>query len=131
MALDDPATTALRRQIIASKPFLRAIYDEWYQMIAAHLPEVPGRVLELGSGAGYLNRFIPGLISSEVLFVPGISLVADARRLSFRDASLSTTVIFRRKGSGAAAKRETPSPRVLSETRGCACVLETTDHTQR
>jgi hypothetical protein len=29
MALDDPATTALRRQIIASKPFLTAIYDEW------------------------------------------------------------------------------------------------------
>jgi len=92
MALDDPATTALRRQIIASKPFLRAIYDEWYQMIAAHLPEVPGRVLELGSGAGYLNRFIPGLISSEVLFIPGVSLVADARRLPFRDASLSAIV---------------------------------------
>jgi SAM-dependent methyltransferase len=92
MALDDPATTAVRRHIIASKPFLTAIYDEWYQMIAAHLPNVPGRVLELGSGAGYLNRFIPGLISSEVLLIPDISLVADARRLPFRDASLSAIV---------------------------------------
>jgi len=28
MDLDDPATTELRKQVIASKPLLKAIYDE-------------------------------------------------------------------------------------------------------
>jgi SAM-dependent methyltransferase len=92
LALDDPATTALRRRIIASKPFLRAVYDEWYAMIAAHLPVVPGRVLELGSGAGYCDQFIRQLITSEVLCIPGISLVADGRCLPFRDGSLRAIV---------------------------------------
>ena len=92
LAVDDPTTTTLRPQIIASKPFLQAIYNEWYEMIAKHIPEVAGRVLELGSGAGYCQRFIPGLITSEVLFIPGISVVADGHRLPFRDESLRAIV---------------------------------------
>jgi SAM-dependent methyltransferase len=92
LTVDDPATTVLRRQIISSKPFLKAVYDEWYEMIRSSLPEVRGCVLELGSGAGYCHEFIPGLITSEVFFVPGISMVADGRRLPFRDDSLRAIV---------------------------------------
>jgi SAM-dependent methyltransferase len=92
MALDDPATTALRREIISSKPFLKAVYDEWYGMIRAHLPDVPGRVLELGSGAGYFQQYIPRLITSEVFCIPGINLVADGGCLPFRDESLRAIV---------------------------------------
>jgi SAM-dependent methyltransferase len=93
LALDDPTTTAARREIIASKPFLKAVYDEWYTMIAAHLPPIAGRVLELGSGAGYCDRFIPGLITAEVFFVPGVRLVADARHLPFRDDLIRAIVL--------------------------------------
>ena len=92
VALDDPSTIARRRQIIASKPFLRAIYDEWYSLIAAGLPPVTGHVLELGSGAGYCQRFIPGLITSEVFSVPDVRVVADARHLPFQDNSLRAIV---------------------------------------
>jgi SAM-dependent methyltransferase len=90
--LDDPATTALRRQIIESKPSLRAIYDEWYSRLAAELPAVPGAVLELGSGAGYCEQFIPGLITSEILPCPGVRLAADAHQLPFGDGSLRAIV---------------------------------------
>jgi SAM-dependent methyltransferase len=86
--LDDPATTELRRQVIASKPFLKAIYDEWYSALAAALPPGEGAVLELGSGAGYCERFIPGLITSEVVPCPGVRLIADAQQLPFSDGSL-------------------------------------------
>jgi SAM-dependent methyltransferase len=92
MRLDDPTTTALRRQIILSKPFLKAIYDEWYSLLAAELPPGAGPVLELGSGAGYCDRFIPGLMSSEVFFCPTVKLAADAQRLPFRDGSLRAIV---------------------------------------
>jgi len=90
--LDDPGTTRLRKQIVESKPFLRAIYDEWYSLLAAQLPAVAGPVLELGSGAGYCEKFNPGLITSEIFFCPGIQLVADAQRLPFRDASLRAII---------------------------------------
>jgi SAM-dependent methyltransferase len=90
--LDDPATTGLRKQIILSKPFLRAIYDEWYSMLAAELPAVDGAVIELGSGAGHCERFIPDLITSEILFCPGVQLVADGQQLPFSDSSLRAIV---------------------------------------
>jgi SAM-dependent methyltransferase len=92
LQLDDPATTGLRKQIIASKPFLKAIYDEWYGMLAEQLPDGKGPVVELGSGAGYCERFIPGLITSEVFFCPGIQLVADAQHMPFPDSSLRAIV---------------------------------------
>ena len=92
LEVDDPATTVLRKQIIASKPILRAIYDEWYGMLAAELPAGPGEVLELGSGAGYCARYIRGLITSEVFEVPDVRLVADARHMPFRTGSLRAIV---------------------------------------
>jgi SAM-dependent methyltransferase len=61
-------------------------------MIAAELPAVDGAVLELGSGAGYCDRFIPNLMTSEVFFCNTVRLVADARRLPFRDQSLRAIV---------------------------------------
>ncbi len=90
--IDDPATTELRKQIIASKPFLRAIYDEWYGMLASELPAGDGPVLELGSGAGYCERFIEGLIKSEAFAGPNVGLVADAQRLPFADGTLRAIV---------------------------------------
>jgi SAM-dependent methyltransferase len=91
--LDDPATTLLRRQIIASKPFLRAIYDQWYSLLAAALPPAKGEVLELGSGAGYCAQFIPGLITSEVFPCAGVQTVADAAQLPFASDSLRAIVM--------------------------------------
>jgi SAM-dependent methyltransferase len=86
--LDDPATTHIRRDILDQKPFLRKIYDEWYSAIAASLPSPPGAVLELGSGAGFLNKYVPGLLTSEIFWCPGISLVLDGMKLPFRDGAL-------------------------------------------
>lgn len=86
--LDDPATTELRRQIIQSKPFLKAIYDEWYSLLAAQLADIDGPVLELGSGAGYLHRFVENVITSEVFFCSGVALVANAQELPIATCSL-------------------------------------------
>jgi SAM-dependent methyltransferase len=91
--LDDPATTRLRGQIIASKPFLRAIYGEWYSLLASALPPVKGDVLELGSGGGYCAEFIPGLITSEVFPCAGVETVVDAAQLPFASDSLRAIVM--------------------------------------
>jgi SAM-dependent methyltransferase len=86
--LDDPSLTALRREIVRTKPFLRRIYEEWYGLIKGALPAGPGEVLEIGSGAGFLREVVPDAIASEVFRCPGMDLVLDAQRLPVRDGSL-------------------------------------------
>jgi SAM-dependent methyltransferase len=88
LSLDDPRTTERRRSIIQSNGFLRQIYDEWYRLLADSIPEGPGSVLELGSGAGFLGRYIPRLIASEIFLCSGVHVVLDARRLPFSSGSL-------------------------------------------
>lgn len=92
-SIDDPVTTELRRSIVLSKPFLRDIYEDWYRAILEHVPDGDGQVLELGSGAGFLEQFIPGLITSEVFACPGVQLIADARNLPFAAGELRAVVM--------------------------------------
>jgi SAM-dependent methyltransferase len=91
--LDDPRTTELRLQIIQKKSFLRKIYDDWYRMIQSRIPAGEGQILELGSGAGYLHRFVQEVIRSEVFPCRGVELVADARSLPIATRSLKSIVM--------------------------------------
>jgi SAM-dependent methyltransferase len=84
LALDDPATTVARRAIIAGKPPLRRIYEEWYEDLAERLPAGSGAVLELGSGPGFLADRIPGVVTSEIFVCKGLHATLDARALPFR-----------------------------------------------
>src|SRR5688572_21717181 len=91
--LDSPLTTELLRAIMADKPFLRRIYDEWYGALAHRIPRGPGRVLEIGSGAGSFRDHVPDLIRSEVFRCANVDVVADARHLPFSNASLRAIVM--------------------------------------
>ena len=94
--LDDPNTTALRREIVKSKPFLRHIYQDWYDTLAADVPATtttPGRVLELGSGAGFFKEFLADVITSEIFACPGIDVVLDGTKLPLVDDSLRAIVM--------------------------------------
>lgn len=91
--IDDPATTDKRRRIIQQKKFLHKLYDEWYAIIQQALPSVPGPVVELGSGAGFLRERIPDLIRSEVFPNANLDIVLDGRKLPFADASLAAIVM--------------------------------------
>ena len=91
--IDDPATTMIRRQVIQQKPFLRQIYRDWYAALATALPSHGGAVLELGSGAGFLSEYVPGLITSEVFFCEFVQVVLDGCALPFADQSLRGIVM--------------------------------------
>lgn len=91
--LDSPLTTERRRAIVAGKPFLRRIYDEWYRDLAQRVPSGPGRVLELGSGAGFFEKYLPDVIRSEVFECADVDLIADARQLPFASDSLRAIVM--------------------------------------
>lgn len=70
------------------KLFLRRIYAEWQSMLAAAIPEGPGRTLELGAGAQWMPPLAADSIRSDVRVLPGLHLAADALRLPFPAASL-------------------------------------------
>ena len=91
--LDDPRLTELRTRVIREKVFLNRIYREWYHLISKNLPPVPGPILELGSGAGFLGEYIPGVITSEVFHCSSVRMVMDGRYLPFEQKSLRAIVM--------------------------------------
>lgn len=86
--LDSPETTALRRQLILEKPFLREVYLDWYRRIRERLPSGSGEIVEIGAGGGFLEQEISNLIKTETFWVPQLDLVADAQALPFKGGSL-------------------------------------------
>ena len=91
--IDDPQSTRLRRQIIREKGFLERLYAEWYSRITSRIPTTATDVLEIGSGAGFLKRMLPQVITSEVFALEDIDRVENAMALSFTDSSLDAIVM--------------------------------------
>ncbi|MDR0466960.1 MAG: class I SAM-dependent methyltransferase [Deltaproteobacteria bacterium] len=118
LAPDAPRTTELRRAIIRNKKFLYRIYEEWYGELIAAVPApntCPGRVLELGSGGGFLKDMLPECITSDVLLCNGVDMALDARSLPFADGSLRAILmvnVFHHIPESAAFLRE--ASRVLA-----------------
>ncbi len=91
--VDDPQVTYQRRTIIREKRFLHAIYQEWYSMQIAQLPSTPGKILEIGSGAGFFDEINKQTITSEIFFCPFVDAILDGMQLPFPDESLRAIVM--------------------------------------
>jgi SAM-dependent methyltransferase len=91
--LDDPLNTEIRREILNEKGFLRRVYQSWYGDILASLSSLPGRTLELGTGAGFLREYLPQLIRSDILPITGIDVVLEGGCLPFADRSLANIIM--------------------------------------
>jgi len=94
MDIDDPGTTCLRKQIIQEKPLLKSIYEEWYRTVCNHLPSIDGPILEIGSGAGFLKKYVPDLITSDIMAVSGNDIACNALHLPFKDKGLRAIVFI-------------------------------------
>lgn len=90
--LDDPRTTAFRKSHLSRAGYLRCLYQDWYRAILRQMPARSGEILELGSGGGFFREMLPGLITSDVLPVPGVDRQIDACHLPFADQSLRAIV---------------------------------------
>lgn len=92
--LDDPALLEVRRAELRRKRFLYQIYEDWYRFILADLDDPSARILEMGSGAGFLKDLLPGLIHTDVVRLTDLSAVLDARRIPFATDSLRTIILI-------------------------------------
>lgn len=82
---------------IRKNPLLNCIYLDVYRRLLDEVPaaEYP-RLLELGSGGGFLKELAPHAITSECVPVPGIERTVDACRISehFEPGTLDAIVAF-------------------------------------
>lgn len=91
--LDDPRRTLAHKQIILDKPFLKRLYVEWYNNIKKQLPANAKKVVELGSGGGFLKDIIPVVITSDVLELPDNDMVLDGLNMPFENNSIDAFVM--------------------------------------
>ncbi len=78
-----------------NKPLLRQIYAGFYERIVGLLDaELPGRIIEIGSGVGNLKSHLPPAVSTDLFPSPWLDLVCDGYELPFRDGSLSHLILF-------------------------------------
>jgi SAM-dependent methyltransferase len=73
------------------KPGLRAIYEDFYDRIAASC--VSGLTIEIGGGIGNLKRRLPNVVATDIQFAPWLDCVADAQRLPFADGAAANIVM--------------------------------------
>lgn len=80
---------------LQNKPILKRIYRQFHEIIANHLPHLPGcQVVEIGSGATDITRVIPNCIRTDIFQNPWIDSVENVYDLSFADASLSAVILI-------------------------------------
>jgi len=78
------------RQTWYQKPVLRAIYLDFYRQITSAFKA--GRSLEVGGGSGNLKDFANLVVSTDIVEMPWLDVVADAQALPFESASFSNIV---------------------------------------
>ncbi len=92
--LDAPATTNARREVLAKKPFLKKIYRNWYRRVTSGLLfDENEKVLEIGSGAGFIKEQYADIITSDIMPLDQCDMVVAAEELPFSDGELSAIVM--------------------------------------
>ena len=86
--IDSKETLLLHDKIIKRKNILSQIYEGFYHEFKA-LSKKPGPLIELGSGAGFLKKIIPHIVTSDVVKGQGIDKVFSATKIPYRAGSIS------------------------------------------
>lgn len=88
--LDLPETTLEHRKIILSKPFLKRIYVDWYTGFKKYCEQEPvqGKIVEIGSGGGFLKDIFPEVITSDIMPLSVCDMQFSAQEMPFEDHSL-------------------------------------------
>jgi len=94
--LDDPNNIHIIRNIIQRKLFLKKTYESFYQDMLRRCINVHsgGDFVEMGSGAGFIKKLAPHVITSDVLPYEGVDLVFSALDIPLKDSSISAFLMI-------------------------------------
>jgi SAM-dependent methyltransferase len=87
--LDDPRATLEHREVILNKPFLKRLYQDWYNTFRAVEKTFPGgKFVEIGSGGGFLKEVFPQVITSDIMPLDCCDAVFSAEKMPFNEAEI-------------------------------------------
>jgi len=92
--LDDPQTTLFHAKIIKEKALLKFFYLRCYKIFKRNIPRIDNhqKMVEIGSGGGFIKEIIPSAITSDVLKLPNVDRHFSALKMPFNKDSLD--VVF-------------------------------------
>ena len=78
-----------------AKPLLRKVYRGFHETIAGYVSrDLPGEIIEIGSGIGSLRDIIPECVRTDAFPSPFIDRVENAYALSCGDGTVSHLILF-------------------------------------
>lgn len=89
--IDDSSTVEKHRQMIASKPLLKKIYQTWYREYAESIEStknLEGPCIEIGSGAGFSKDIYPEITTTDIAESNHIDEVLDAQHMTHENQSI-------------------------------------------
>jgi len=93
--IDSLETLNKHRSLISKKHYLKSLYKDFYQEILSRLSlSAKDKVVEIGSGGGFIKEIIPFAITSDVRGAPGIDMVFNASQIPFRDESIDALLML-------------------------------------
>lgn len=92
--IDDPRLTVIRHRLLQQKKYLYRIYQDWYSLIKENLGNLNSTIIELGSGAGFLEKHIPQVVKTDIFFHPFIQLAMDGLKFPFPQNRLDAIVLL-------------------------------------
>lgn len=93
--LDSPERTIYHKTIIQSKKFMRELYIEWYLLLNKLTTNIPeGKIIEIGSGGGFIKEISPKVITSDVIELPTNEMTFSALDMPFEENEISAIVMI-------------------------------------
>ena len=93
--LDSPVTNETNKEILNKNLILKNFYKDCYQIFKREIDNSSQlKILEIGSGAGFIKEFIPNATTSEIIDLEDVDLKIDAEHLPFSNASLDVIILL-------------------------------------
>jgi len=88
-SLDSPERTISHGEIIRQKKFLKRIYEDWYSLFIDEIKNLPNeKIIELGSGGGFLKELEPKVICTDIIDLPSNDMTFSALEMPFEANSI-------------------------------------------
>lgn len=91
--LDSPKTIFIHQAAIQQKPFLKRVYEDFYNEFKK-IRTPKGLPVELGSGAGFLKELIPNVLTSDIVKGRGIDKIFSATEIPFKKETIAAFFMF-------------------------------------
>ncbi len=92
--IDSSEALDWHRKLILQKPFLKKLYMDFYRKLGRHLPAGALKVLEIGSGGGFIKEILPDVITSDIKKTNVVDKVFSAENLPFEPGTLDAIVML-------------------------------------